>query len=48
MSSTARGYNRHASDYYITPVSKILEFLNEFNKYEQVFIREREYYSRLL
>ena len=43
MSSTARGYDRHASDYYITPVPKILDFLNEFSKYEQVFIqRERE------
>lgn len=38
MSSTARGYDRHVSDYYITPVEKILEFLQEFRKYEpQVF-----------
>ncbi|MBL4951084.1 hypothetical protein JK635_02365 [Neobacillus sp. YIM B02564] len=37
MSSTARGYDRHASDYYITPIDKILEFLNEFNKKERVF-----------
>lgn len=43
MSSTMRGYDRHVSDYYKTPVNKIVEFLNEFNKYEQVFMqRESE------
>lgn len=27
MSSTNRGYDRHKSDYYVTPVDKIVEFL---------------------
>ena len=30
MSSTNRGYNRHKSDYYITPVDDILNFIDEF------------------
>jgi hypothetical protein len=34
LSSTARGYERHVSDYYVTPVNKIVEFLDEFLKYE--------------
>lgn len=34
MSSTQRGYDRHVSDYYITPVEKITEFLTEFKKHE--------------
>lgn len=34
MSSTARGYDRHVSDYYVTPVHKIREFVDEFLKYE--------------
>lgn len=34
MSSTLRGYDRHKSDYYITPVPKILDFLTEFKKEE--------------
>lgn len=42
MSSTNRSDARkeHVADYYITPVNKILEFLNEFNKYEDVFTRD--------
>lgn len=34
MSSTLRGYERHKSDYYITPVDKITDFLTEFKKHE--------------
>lgn len=34
MSSTNRGYNRHKSDYYVTPVDKIHEFLDEFKRVE--------------
>lgn len=30
MSSTNRGYDRHKSDYYVTPVDKIEEFLEAF------------------
>lgn len=38
MSSTNRGYSRHKSDYYVTPVGAILEFLQEFKRLEpQVF-----------
>lgn len=32
MSSTNRGYSRHKSDYYVTPLKPIEEFLEEFNK----------------
>lgn len=32
MSSTNRGYNRHATDYYITPQECIKQFLTEFKK----------------
>ena len=43
LSSTNRGYDRHASDYYITPIHRIEEFIEEFDKHEQVFNqRERE------
>ncbi len=31
MSSTNRGNKREASDYYVTPVNVILDFLMEFN-----------------
>ncbi len=31
MSSTNRGYDRHKSDYYITPVNEIIKFLNASN-----------------
>src|SRR5690625_3934378 len=34
MSSTQRGYVRHKSDYYITPIDKVELFLKEFIKYE--------------
>lgn len=34
MSSTQRGYERHKSDYYITPINRIEDFLREFIKYE--------------
>lgn len=34
MSSTNRGYDRHKFDYYVTPIDKIVEFLNEVIKYE--------------
>lgn len=30
MSSTNRGYDRHKSDYYITPINKIKQFLCQF------------------
>lgn len=38
MSSTNRSNarNTHISDYYITPINKIIIFLNEFNKYENI------------
>lgn len=32
MSSTNRGYNRHKSDYYITPIKEIKKFLSELTK----------------
>lgn len=34
MSSTNRGYERHKSDYYKTPIDAIELFLNEFIKHE--------------
>lgn len=34
MSSTNRGYSRHKSDYYVTPINSIEKFLVEFSKYE--------------
>ncbi|WP_079709764.1 hypothetical protein [Paraliobacillus ryukyuensis] len=34
MSSTSRGYDRHVSDYYVTPIEKIDDFLKEFIKHE--------------
>ena len=42
MSSTNRSNARqtHVSDYYITPINKIVEFLNEFNKYEDIFRKD--------
>lgn len=41
MSSTNRSNTResHIADYYVTPIDKIVEFLNEFDKYEDVFQR---------
>lgn len=41
MSSTNRGYDRHKSDYYVTPINVVVDFLGEFNKVEQVF-KQRE------
>lgn len=42
MSSTNRSNARetHVSDYYITPVNKIVEFLSEFNKHEDIFRKD--------
>lgn len=39
MSSTNRSNARenHISDYYITPINKIIEFLLEFDKHENIF-----------
>ncbi|MEL3959449.1 hypothetical protein NST17_20060 [Caldifermentibacillus hisashii] len=34
MSSTLRGYERHKSDYYVTPIDRIELFIDEFIKYE--------------
>jgi len=36
MSSTNRGYNRHKSDYYITPQEEIIKFLEVFEKEEDI------------
>lgn len=36
MSSTNRGYERHKSDYYVTPVSEISKFLDEFTKVNKI------------
>ena len=36
MSSTNRGYNRHKSDYYVTPVNQIELFFNKFLKIEEI------------
>ena len=33
MSSTNRGYDRHISDYYVTPVDEIKKFWKEFKKH---------------
>lgn len=39
MSSTNRSNAResHIADYYITPVNRIIEFLHEFDKHENIF-----------
>ena len=34
MSSTNRGYKRHKSDYYVTPIKDIKLFIDEIVKYE--------------
>lgn len=36
MSSTNRGYDRHASDYYVTPHKPIEEFLSAFLQEEKI------------
>lgn len=45
MSSTNRSKarDRHASDYYVTPVDKVVDFLNEFNKHEEIFFKQDIY-----
>lgn len=41
MSSTSRGYKRHLTDYYVTPINEIVHFLREFKKFEpQIFNSE--------
>lgn len=42
MSSTNRtdARKKHVSDYYITPTDKIVDFLNEFNKHEDIFTKD--------
>lgn len=42
LSSTNRSNARkkHISDYYVTPIDKILDFLHEFNKYEDIFVKQ--------
>lgn len=37
MSSTNRGYDRHASDYYVTPTNEIKKFWKEFKKHTDDF-----------
>jgi len=36
MSSTNRGYDRHKSDYYVTPKNPVRKFLNEFLEHEDI------------
>lgn len=36
MSSTNRGYNRHKSDYYVTPKNDVRIFLNHFTKINDI------------
>jgi hypothetical protein len=42
LSSTNRSNARkkHISDYYVTPINKILDFLHGFNKYEDIFVKQ--------
>ena len=37
MSSTGRGYDRHKSDYYVTPKEPIETFLNKFISVEEIY-----------
>lgn len=41
MSSTNRSNVRelHRSDYYVTPTEQIVKFLNDFRKYEDIFVK---------
>jgi len=39
LSSTNRGYDRHKSDYYVTPIDKVVEFLNAFQTQEPNALR---------
>lgn len=41
MSSTNRGYDRHKSDYYITPKEPVKHFLDEFWKNEKIAFENR-------
>ncbi len=41
MSSTKRGYNRHKLDYYITPVSEIVKFIENLNEKEVNFFENK-------
>lgn len=34
MSSTNRGYDRHRSDYYVTPIEEIIKFIESFHEIE--------------
>lgn len=36
MSSTNRGYDRHVSDYYITPINEIKKFWEEFKAHHDI------------
>ena len=36
MSSTNRGYDRHKSDYYVTPVEQIKLFIEKFMDKEDI------------
>ena len=36
MSSTNRGYDRHTSDYYVTPKQPVLDFLSQFLLIEKI------------
>lgn len=42
MSSTNRSNARqsHIADYYVTPIDKIVEFLNEFDKCDDIFRKD--------
>lgn len=42
MSSTNRGSARekHVSDYYVTPIDEIINFINEFNRYEDILKKD--------
>jgi len=44
MSSTNRGYDRHKSDYYVTPLEPIREFLVEFLVDEKIDRPDRLYW----
>lgn len=40
MSSTNRGYIRHANDFYVTPINVVVDFLKEFNKLEDILTNQ--------
>lgn len=41
MSSTKRSSDRHASDYYVTPISAILDFANAVVRYEPNIFKDK-------